>query len=218
MRNMIELENGAALDVDEYPLPDGIEDVVLNRNFLAQAMNVSEPTITKWISAGMPVLSRGGNGTSYEFQLSHCYAWRMWQQQEAESTRRRSAEVAKQMAMTFLNHEEGEGDHATMSPKDVREWAEAELARNKAEEQRGDMVRRHRVERLLQTMVSITRDALVGYGDFLEAELGLEPREVDIAQSRADQLLTELRMEIERQIDSVAAEVTPLRTPPAEAV
>jgi len=93
----------------------------------------------------------------------------------------------------------------------VRAWAEAELVRARAEEQRGDLVRRHRVERLLQSMISITRDALVGYGDFLEAELGLAPREVEIAQTRADQLLTELRLEIERHLDGVSAEVTPIR-------
>jgi len=205
----IELDNGETLSVDAYPLPDGIEDTVLNRSLLAQAMAVSEPTISKWVSAGMPVLSRGGNGTSYEFQLSHCYAWRMWQKECNDRARRRAADVAQQMAMTFLN--DAEADEISMTPQDVRAWAEAELVRARAEEQRGDLVRRHRVERLLQSMISITRDALVGYGDFLEAELGLAPREVEIAQTRADQLLTELRLEIERHLDGVSAEVTPIR-------
>ena len=193
MITKIELDNGQLLDLAAHPLPDGVEDVVLNRELLAQALNVSAVTISKWVSAGMPVLSRGGNGTSYEFQLSHCYAWRMWQQSESEAARRRATEAASQMAMHFLGLDELEAGEIGMSPEEVRKWSEAELSRAKAEELRGDLVRRHRVERVLQSLLSIARDAMIGYGDYLEAELGLGPREVDIVQARADQTLIGMR-------------------------
>ena len=64
------LADGTELDVDAFPLPDGVDDGVLNRGQLAEALRVSEPSITSWIRDGMPVLSQGGNGQAITFWLN----------------------------------------------------------------------------------------------------------------------------------------------------
>lgn len=55
-------------EVERFPLPAGVADAVLNKSQLARALAVSEPTIDRWVADGMPVLSAGTNGRSYEFQ------------------------------------------------------------------------------------------------------------------------------------------------------
>ena len=85
-------EADVAVLVEQYPLPKTVDDVVLNRDDLAQAMGVSINTVSQWIGNGMPVLQEGGNGKAYELRLSQCWAWRQATQAAEE---RRSAEISK---------------------------------------------------------------------------------------------------------------------------
>ncbi|UWQ77617.1 terminase small subunit [Leisingera sp. S132] len=195
MSELLTLESGQVIDLSLYPLPEGIEDETFNREQLARAMAVSVVTITKWIDAGMPVLSMGGNGTSYEFLFSHCYAWRKWREAGEAQERKAKLDSAAQKAMLFINDAE-EDDRPALSPKEVREWSEAELIRNKAAEQRGELVRRAQVESVLDHVLISFRNAMMNLPDWLEQEFGLSPLQVDKAQSFCDGILEDTRHNI----------------------
>ncbi|MVO14819.1 terminase small subunit [Parasedimentitalea huanghaiensis] len=195
MSEQIELESGEVLDLSLYPLPDGIEDETFNRDHLARAMAVSVVTITKWVDAGMPVNSRGGNGTSYEFLFSHCYAWRKWREGGEAKERAEKLNSAAQKAMLFINDDEDQ-ENANLSAKEVREWSEAMIIRNKAAEQRGDLVRRMHVEAVLDHVLVSFRNAVMNFPDWLEQEFGLSPHQVDKAQKFCDGILDDTRHKI----------------------
>ncbi len=206
----ITLSDGTALDVGRWPLPQGVEDGVVNRVQLAKAFSVSENTVTKWIGQGMPVLAEGQNGVSYELMLSHCWAWRMWREEKTKAVKDRGDHIAAQAALAFLNlGDEAPEDGQPMTAAETRAWSEAEFHRNKVAEQRGDLLRVGRVRQAME-------DVLVGFGtaldtlpDWAEMEFGLTPDQVQTLQDRADAIRSEARGVIERLLGA-GAMVTPL--------
>lgn len=199
MSEVITLEGGEALDVSAYPLPAGITDETLNMNGIAKAMHVSTVTIGRWMDLGMPVLQSGGNGRAYEFQLSHVYAWRMWREEGESREQRRKDDIAEQMAMHFLGGEEQVPDVGrNLSPRDMREYAEAEIKRNMAAEQRRELVRVHQVEAVLEDVLVAYRGAVSNLPDWLEQEFSLSPSQVEKAQRFCDAILEETRHRIAR--------------------
>lgn len=210
MQHTITLESGEVLDLASYPLPDGIEDCTFNREQLAKAMNVSTVTITKWIDQGMPVHQRGGNGQPYEFLFSHCYAWRRWREDQDANTRKIKDDRAAQIAMMFLGDDEEADDVSrTLTAKEVREWSEAELARNRAAEQRGELVRRAQMQDVLDNILVSFRTAVMNLPDWLEQEFSLSPKQVDKAQVFCDGILDETRRQI-REAEFEPADVVDL--------
>tara|TARA_R110002020_G_scaffold474099_2_gene704511 strand:- start:13766 stop:14422 length:657 start_codon:yes stop_codon:yes gene_type:complete len=196
---VITLADGTVLDVTAFPLPEEIADEVMNRGQIARALNVSEPTITTWIGEGLPVLTKGGNGLAYEFQLSHCYAWRMHRKSGEERQRAAADESAAQMRMLFQNMDgDVAEDHAEWSPKQIREASLAELERMRAAEARGDLVRSDRVLRLLEEMLTTIRQTVMTLPDYAEQEFGLSARQSDQMQGRCEDLLVELRNALAR--------------------
>lgn len=200
MNQIITLSDGSVLDVARWPLPDGVDDsVLLNRAQLAIAFKVSENTVTKWVGQGMPAESSGSNGLSYAFRLSHCYAWRMEREERLRSDKVRGDQAAQQAALAFLNVSgDDEEAQSALTPAEMRAWAEAEYHRNRAAEQRGDLVRASVVAGLLQELLSVVRGGISALPDFAEAELGLTADATAKLQSKCDQVLIELRHTIER--------------------
>lgn len=199
MFDLVTLSDGSVLDVSLYPLPEGQEDGVLSRVQIARAFKMSENTITKWTSQGMPVEASGGNGTAYEYRLSHCYAWRMQRDTNLRAEKSRGDNIAAQAAMSFRNldidQEEIEGK---LTAKELREWSEAEYQRNKAAQQRGDLVRSDRTRALLEGLLVNVRMAIDTLPDFMEREFGLTSRQVAQAQERCDEVLIEMQTTIAR--------------------
>lgn len=189
-----------ALDalVRAHPLPEGITDEVLNRSQLAVAMQVSDNTISKYLSRGMPCLSQGGNGKDYEFQLSHCYAWRMAEDADLAAKKAKGDDVARQMALHFRNDDEEIEDSApVLTAKEIKEESEADYARNKAAEARRDLVRRHRVDELFETVLIEFRTQITTLVDFAEMEFSLTPEQVEKIQTRCDSTLVQARVNLQ---------------------
>ncbi|MDF1801716.1 terminase small subunit [Thalassovita sp.] len=195
MTTSLTLDTGEVLDMSAYPLPDGYGDEVFNREQLAKAMNTSTVTISKWVDLGMPVAQRGGNGQSYEFRFSHCYAWRLWREGRDADERRARDGRASQLAMLFLGQEEEQADHR-LTPKEVKEWSEAELIRNRASEQRGELVRAAQMQDVLDRVLVSFRNAVMNMPDWLEQEFSLSPQQVDKAQKFCDGILSEARLQV----------------------
>jgi len=198
MLNLVTLASGEVLDVSAWPLPQGVEDGILNRAQLARAFSVSENTITKWMAQGMPVLSEGQNGVAYEFRLSHCYAWRQDRDQKVRAEKARGDQVAAQAALAFRNldadQEEAEGG---LTADEVKKWSEAEYARNRLAEQRGDLVRADRVRVLMEEVMVMVGGSLDTLPDFIELHFSPTVEQVQMVEKRSDQLRAKIRSQIE---------------------
>lgn len=213
MNQIITLSDGSVLDVARWPLPDGLDDeVLLNRSQLATSFRVSENTITKWIGLGMPVDSAGSNGQSYAFRLSHCYAWRMERDEKSRSEKARGDKAAQQAALAFLNVDSGDEDaQNVLTASDMRAWAEAEYQRNRASEQRGDLVRVSVVRLLLEDLLMLVTSGIAALPDFAEAEIGLTAVDTVKLQEKCDEVLMEMRNRIEQDLLKTGT-VLPLRS------
>lgn len=199
MQTVLTLEDGSALDLSLWPLPKGVEDGVLNRAQLARAFQVSENTITKWISQGMPALSQGQNGVAYEFQLAHCYAWKMARDEKARAERLRGDHLAQQAALAFRNlDDDQEAEEAGLTADEMRKWAEAEYHRNRVAEQRGDLVRSDRVRTVMEDAIMVVAASLEALPDWLELEMSLTPVQVQAVQTHIDHIRVEMRAELEK--------------------
>lgn len=182
----------------EYPLPEGVSNEVVNRTQLARALNTSENTLSKWLSRGMPCLEEGGNGKDYEFQLSHCYAWRMARDAAERETRDRADEAAAQLAMHFGNDElQGDASEARLTPREIREQSEAHIVRMKAAQMRGDLIVASKVRAGVEEMLERVRRNIITLPDFAEREFGLNPDQVQALETRGFQVLLNMRRDIE---------------------
>lgn len=177
-----------------YPLPEGIEDVVMNRGTIAKALGVSENIITKYLEQGMPVLSKGSNGQAYEFQPSECFAWKMHRDAELAERRAAGDRAAAQMSMLFRNEEEEDAGPVLTAEQIIKE-SQADYQRNKAAELRRELVRASRVRDAFEDMLVVVRTQIVSLVDFAEMEFGLTPDQVRRMQVRCDGTLVQMRQE-----------------------
>lgn len=199
----------------KFPLPEGIEDAILNRSQIAAALQVSENTITKWMGAPenpMPVDEQGGNGREYRFCLADCYAWRMDRDETDRAEKERGDTAAAQLAMHFRNlGDEGEAAPTTLTARQIKEESDADYARNKAAELRGSLVRVDRVRDMIEDVLGQFRVTMVTMADFCEMEFGLSPEEVDRLQKRNDEVLVQARLKLTDLTGAIGGEVQDLR-------
>jgi len=181
-----------------YPLPEGVEDGILNRAQLARAFGVSENTITTWIGKEMPVASKGDNGRAYEFHLSECWNWRQSELAEKARTEAEGDRIAAVAAQAFLNLGDEASTEGGMSPEDAKRWAEAEIKRADAAKRRGDYVATGQVKDLIEGLLVDFRLAMVTLPDFAERELGLPPADVVKLEKRCNAALEETKARIAR--------------------
>lgn len=190
------------IDLDQarrrFPLPVGVEDVVVNRTELAKGLNVSENTLTKWLARGMPCLQEGGNGRDYQFQLSECFAWRMAVQEQDRAAKARAEAAANQLAMHFANDDDTPEEEARLTPREIKEQSEAHIIRMKAAEMRGELVRVEAVRRVFERMLDRVRRNMITLPDFCEREFGLSPDQVQALERRAYTVMTDMRRDIEQ--------------------
>lgn len=206
--DVINLSDGTELDVSAFPLPEGMVDVVMNRGQIAIAMNTSEVTVSNWISKGFPVLSKGGNGTAYEFQLSHCYAWRQRRDLEVQRASEEADKAAAQMRLEFLNLDDDQAaSHGHLTLKQMGEAAEVDYKRNRAAEQRGELVRADRMREMGEKQLTDLRQAIMAIPDYAEQEFGLAPAQAQKLQARCEGALVEMGSTMRRYLpDGLAAQ------------
>lgn len=195
-----------------HPLPEDIEDTELNRSQLALAMDVSDNTITKWLTRGMPCVTPGGNGRDYVFSLAECYAWRREIEEADRASRNKADEAARQMALLFRNEDDdgaAGGEQEFLTARQRIEESEAAYKEMRAAELRGDLVRVHRVRDLFEDVLVQMRTQVVALVDYAEIEFGLTPDQVEAMQRRCDETLVSARHDLsnlieERQVSVMA--------------
>lgn len=179
-----------------YPLPVGVVDAILNRGQLARALDTSEVTIDRWIADGMPVHQVGGNGKSYQFLLSACWAWKRARDDSEAAATEQSERAVQQMRLALVGGTIGESERA-LSPRQRAELYEAEYRWSQAAKARGELTSVKAVEDLLEDVFATVRDSIVALPDRLQRELNLQNRQAEKAVIACDAALDEAARKIE---------------------
>lgn len=189
---------------ERYPLPADVADVVMNKSQLARALQKSEPTIDRWIGDGMPVLAQGTNGRSYEFQLSHCFAW--WQARMADerATSAHAERVIQQLRLALIGGVVGDTERA-LPPKERREIYAAETAYMQMARDRGELVRFDEMVEVIDGALSRVRSAIEMMPDRLAREANLSRDQVQAAIVVGDDVLDDLRASLQSFVAGIRA-------------
>jgi phage terminase Nu1 subunit (DNA packaging protein) len=178
-------------DKARYPLPRGIEDAVVNRAQLAEALAVSEPTIDRYRKDGMPVLVEGTNGQAYQFQLSECWAWLKGKDDERRAQDERARHSIRQLRLEVVGGTVGDSEMG-LTPKERQAIYDVELSYNKLARERGDLVPLAEVTELLDHVLSTIRSTLTGLPDRLSRDAALTGRQAEQAVVVTDDVIAEL--------------------------
>ncbi len=165
-------------DIEElkaaHPLPVGLVDQIVNRDELASGLDKSHVMIDRYRKGGMPVLSEGGNGRSYEFQLHECWAW--YHGMNAHRTAQKD-ETQQQMdllrrSLLGTDHDE---EMIRLTPKQQAEEYEAQRRYAESALLQGTLVRSSEQVLLLASVFGILRQQILGLPDIMERQVGLSP-------------------------------------------
>lgn len=183
--------------VARYPLPDGVIDVVMNREELADALATSMNTITAWINSGMPVQQHGGQGKAYELRLSHCWAWRQARKADEDIRSEQVKSATAAMRLALVGGSSGDSIEA-LDPKTRREILAAQIEHERFSAQRKQLMRREDVADLLDNLFTMVRDTMEAAPDRVERVDAMPPKAVQAFIGVCDGLVDELRGKIER--------------------
>jgi phage terminase Nu1 subunit (DNA packaging protein) len=185
------------IDTRRFPLPEGVTDAVVNKAQLAAAFSTSETTIDKWMRRkGFPVVAGGSNGVAYQFRLSEVWAWREAQKAQDAAHQRAVETAVHQLRMVLRNVEDDDSDLA-LSPRERRDEYEAEARYLATARQRRELVPTAEVLALLETLFGMIRDGLDAHPDRVARELGLDGGAVEKLVALNDDLINQLRRQIE---------------------
>lgn len=173
-----------------HPLPPGVDDAVVNKTLLCEALDVSPTTLSNWIRAGLPFESAGTNGRSYEFRLSVAFAWAADRRAREDHARRYSEDQARQLRLALSGDSGAEAEaRARLTPREQRDLVDAERAWMMAAQARGDLIRAAEVTGGLAAAFTAIRDSLDALPDMLARELDLPGAAIEVAERICDEAL-----------------------------
>lgn len=141
----------------------------VNRTDIARILGVSMPTVSDWVSRGMPVVTRGARGVPWVFDVPACVRWRLdWElaQQTSRSTKDLTLEEAERRQVI----------------------ADATLKEIKVAEALREVVRVEEVSRLWEGRIIASREAFLGVAARLAPILVGEQDQQRIEQTIDDEI------------------------------
>ncbi len=173
--------------------------LTLNKWELAARLGVSEPTVTKYVREGCPVVSGGSNGVPYEFDL---VAVKQWLDGVAEAERLADEERERQLdeiQTSLFGKDElpkvagAEG----LTPDQRVKLYRAEFDRMRLARERGELVLANDVRVSLSLSLSELRNRLRGLPDQLARTAGLAPDQAEALEKMIDDVLEDAVTEIQ---------------------
>lgn len=184
----------------KYPLPKGVPDAELNKEQVGQFMAVSPPTVSTWLSKGMPFVERGRNGSEYKFRAADVYAWHkamLDQEQEVQDEAQRAIQAMRLELVGGGTNSSIDG----LSPKDKREVFQTQMAHEQFMRERNELLVRDEVHDAFAKSFSIVRDALDSLPDELHREASLNNHQLGVLNEICDRVLQEMVRAHERFFD-----------------
>ncbi len=164
---------------------DGDDGKLWNREETARALGVSLPTFDRLRQNGLPHRREGGNGRPYGFYLPEVWGWREGvEAAEEEARRAREDQVAQAQLLLVGGSAEGE---YKLKPQERKQLYDAELLRNKARRERGELVERPALIARDQELFRILGQFLQALPEELARDLTWSTLETAACQERVDQ-------------------------------
>ncbi len=183
--------------LNDHPLPDA-DDMDMNMSELATVFSVSTNTVKAWLTqpdGQMPCVQRGGNGREYVLRLSWCWAWRQNQDAQKKS---RALDLARLQGHLF--GVEPEQANQGLSPKQIREVAEAKMKHAEAARMLGTLTQIEDVYQLFEQVFVKVRNSAMGMSDRLERELSLTPPQARHVDRAMEEMLTSVIEEVQDSV------------------
>lgn len=175
-----------------FPMPAGVDDAIVNKTLLCDALDVSPTTLSAYIRAGLPFETAGTNGRSYEFRLSLAFAWAAERKSREDASRRHSESQAAQLRLALIGDDRDDAaDRARLSPREQRDLIDVERAWMLAAQARRDLIRRADVAAGLAEVWSGLRDRLDALPDMIARRLDLSGEEIEAVEAVCDGLLAD---------------------------
>lgn len=175
-----------------HPLPPGVDDAVVNKTQLCEALDVSPTTLSAWLRLGLPYENAGSNGKSYEFRLSVAFAWSSERKARDDAGRQKSEASVAQLRLALLGDDrDGAASTARLSPREQRELIDVERVYMAAARERGELIRREAVRDGIAEVWAGLRDRLDALPDMLARALDLTGEEIEAAEKVCDGLLAD---------------------------
>ena len=193
-------EDEAAL-VAKFPMPEGKPDAVVNKKLLASALDVSTTTIDAWDLEGLPCVTKGTNGRSYEYRLSVAYAWYCQRNENETIAKAQSENAAAQLRMELVGGSTQDKARAALPIKE-----QSELLRNETEWMRAAALRRELVLatdmlQAVEDMLVTIRDGNAVVPDLIVREFGLDPAAAETIQDILDKSVQEASTSIREKFE-----------------
>jgi len=185
-------------------LPPGVEDAVLNKARLGDALAVSITTLDRWIADGMPFVEGGTNGRAYQFRLSECYRWCRDKQRQRVAAKEAGDRAVAQMRLALLGGSM-EDTERQLSPKERGELYEAERQWTRLAIERGDVIPKGKVTEVLEEVLSLVRSGVLAMPDRLEREAALTGRQAETAAKVGDEILDAIKHRLAVYIEETRA-------------
>lgn len=172
-----------------YPLPDGVDDCLLNKREVGELLGVSQPTLDAWIRRdGLPFEEEGTNGREWSFRASSVWAWKC-ARDDGERLRAETARATVEaLRLKLVGGKVGDTEMALDPTERARLYAVQRTHYDMMEAAKR-LLPRADVEEALADILSLVRDALGAQPDLLEREAGLTAKAVDLVIKANDDLL-----------------------------
>lgn len=193
--SIITLANGEKIRLEDYPLPEGVPDGLLNKKQICEALQVSQPTLDDWRSRGMP-WQHDATKRSPKFQLSHCWAWRKAYEAKRVQSLAEGRKIADAAAAKILNADAPTDPEADGNPHTRKAWADFALRQMRVDEMRGNLVRADKVREALDKIFEICRKGMNNLPDYAEGAFALDAGQVDELQGKCNDTLAEMQAEM----------------------
>ena len=152
----------------------------------------------------MPVLQEGSNGRSYQFQLSHCYAWRKARLAEKHASEEKAERTVRQMRLALIGGAIGDSERG-LPPRERAALYEAEIRWAEMARARGELVPYAEVVDVFDRMLSLVRAAVDGMPDRVKRDAELSPAQLHAVVRIGDDILDDLGRQIEAWIEEAEA-------------
>lgn len=171
----------------KYRLPKGVKNIVVNRDELASGLNKSTVMIDRYRKGGMPVLTAGGSGTSYEFQLHDCWAWYHGMKDSEVAIKNEAQQTMDLLRRALVG---GDDDDAiALTPLQRAQEYEAMTKYQAAALMQGTLTRSAEMTMLLEGVFGILRRQILSLPDVMERRVGLSPEQSETMEIVAKETL-----------------------------
>lgn len=198
--------------------PAAASEHIRNLTETAAFFKRSVPTVREWIRAGAPVVEGGSPGVEYRLDLREVAEWLDARRADEAAAAAERQAADQQLAMELFGDDllRPDGARDGLSPKAIRELADAQKHLMLVEQQRRNLVKADAMALTLSAAFRRLADRLAMLPDALQRDHGLAADAANAVAEAVDDALNDLADELERDAGADLAGIRPAYAEAAE--